>query len=310
MLLRQISPNDAITLLVLAGLGKSAPILQDVQFYAKPGAADSLKRKRTGTTNAIFRSVNDSNVATPPTNVYDPVAKKIISFDAKVDVVLEDRNEDTNTELAEQTRLEAESAGYTLQEKIFEGSSANDPEEFDGIRAMVNVAWKKTTGGNGIVVPVGNSDANVGAQQVFVEQLLKFLAMVRGGAQYVYMNEYLKIRLISVAKNLGYYRQTKDELGNLVDQIGNTTLRGAGYKEDGTPLLPFTETVGAANNCSSMFAVRFGERADFTALTSVGIKARYSGQIGNFIINNVNMDMAFALPNPPALVQMQGFRLE
>lgn len=310
MSLREVSPGDPVTNLVLEGFDKSFPLSQDIQFYTKSGPADSLKRKREGTVTAIFRSLNESpNIATPPTPIYDPVTKMIVSFDAKVDVILEDRNEDPEAELAVQTRLEAESAGYVLQEKFFEGDPDDDPEEFSGLRELVSASWIKTIADDGLELSVGSDNTAVTNQQLAVEALLKQFATVRGGASHAYMNEYLKIRLLTIGKNLGYYREGHDQFGILIESIGNTILRGAGYKEDGTLLLPFNETVGGNNDTSSMFLVRWGKRVDLTALTSVGVKGRYAGQLGNFLINNVNMDIQFTVQNPAALVQVKGWRL-
>jgi len=310
MLLRAISPSDPITALALAGIETNAPILRDLQFYSRNGNADSIKTAREGATTNIFRPLNTNNTAVPPVPVYEPVLKKIISFDAKVDVVLEDRNEDMEAELAQQTRLEAEDAGYIFQKQIFEGSAATDANSFDGLRNLVTEKWLIEAEGNGIVVPVGNADTKVSAQQLFIEKLLQRIETVKGGASHLYINQNLKARLITVAKNLGYYRQSKDELGNYIEQINDTIIRGAGYEASGETLLPFNETVGEANNCTSIFFVRWGERKDLTALTSVGLKGRYAGQVGNFITNNINMDMALALQNPSALVQWKGLRLE
>lgn len=314
MLLQQISPNDPVTSLALEGLLSSAPILQDAQFYSRTGSADRVKETREAETPAsIFRSLNESpNSATGAAPNYLTPAKKIVSYDAKVDTILEHRNEDAEAELAHQTRLKSEEAGWILQEKFFEGDDAVDPESFDGLRNKVSGDWllqAGEAGGNGVVLLLGNSDEAVAAQQTSTEELLKLFAMVRGGATHCYMNEFLKIRWITVAKALGYYRQTKDELGNLVDNIGTTIIRGAGFAKNGTPLLPFNETVGAASNASSIFAVRWGERINLSVLTSVGLKAQYAGQSGNYIINNVNMDIELVLQNPTALVQSQGWRL-
>lgn len=311
MKIRAISQTDPLTTTAINGLVSTARILEDVEFYSKPGAADSLKKKRKGNTTEIFRTVNENNTAEPPTPEYIPAVKKIVSVDASVDVVLEDRNEDIDTELATETFNQCESAGYVLQEKIFEGKEAvATPNEFNGFRNLVPVAQVVPAGDNGLVLTLGNSDVAFKAQQVAIEKLLQFLALVRGGAQYAYMNEFLKIRWITIAKNTGYYRQSKDELGNTLDQIGNTIIKGAGYKEDGSTLLPFTETVGAAKTCSSIFAVRYGEKKELTALTSVGVKARYAGQAGNLITNNINLDMALVLQNPTALWQSSGWMLE
>lgn len=308
-LLRAISAGDPVSNLALEGLEQTCPLLQDVQFYTRDGAADSVKQSREGTAKTkITRSLNEDNTATPPTPVYAPVTKKIVSFDAKVDVVLEDRNEDPEAELAHQTRLEAIEAGWALQEMFFEGDSGADAENFDGMKNLVDASWIINTDTNGTQLPVGG-DAQRAAQQTAVEKLMQHFARVRGGATHAYMNEFLKIRWLTVAKNLGYYRQSKDELGNVIEMIGTVIVRGAGYKKDGTTLLPFTETVGTSTDCSSIYLVRWGERTDLTALTSVGVRGRYAGQIGNYLINNINLDAAVHLQNKTALVKSTGWRL-
>jgi len=309
-LLTAISPSDPISRLALEGLYATAPILNDIEFYAKPGSSDLVKIAREGTAQAsIFRSLNENNSPTPPTPTETPMAKRIVSFDAQADVTLEDRDEDPETELAYQTRLEAMEAGYILQEKVFEGDNGANGEEFDGYRNLVSATWILPVATNGIVVPVGNSDDVVSAQQAAIEELVKLGERVRGGATHYYMPAFLRIRFLTISKNLGYYRQSKDEVGNVIDLIGNTIVRSAGYKKDGTALLPFTETCGASTNCSSIFAVRWGERVDLSALTSVGCKGRFAGQSGNLLTNNVNMDMTLILQNPTALVQSTGWRL-
>lgn len=310
MRINLISPQDPISQLALRGLLETCPELGMLEFYSKAGSADSLKRKRIdGDTTSIFRSVNDENSPTPPENTYDAVPKKIVSFDASVDVVLEDRNEDIDTELATQTYLDAREAGYLLKKKIYEGDTDVDSEEFNGLRNLVNASFIKNIATNGLQIPLGNSDAVVAAQQRFMESLLEQLELVRGGAQYLAVPSKIKNRLLIVAKNLGYYRQTKDEIGNVIEKINDVIVYGAGYEKDGTALLPFNETVGANNDCSSMFAFRVGERTDLTALTSVGVKGRYAGQVKNLITNNVNFDMSLALPDLSALVQIKGLRV-
>lgn len=309
MKLRVISPSDPVTLAVLAGLDKSAlAFTQDVEFYSKPGPADSVKRaKDTALASQIFRALNTNNTPSTYTPTYDPVTKKIVSFDTSVDVSLEDRNEDPEAELAQLTMIDAENVGYVLQEKFFEGDTDQSEDElgFDGLRKLATDLGNVVAATNALA-PVGNSDANFSAQQLFIEELLRFFKKIRGGATHCYVNEDIKIRLLTIAKNLGYYRLSKDELGNEVDQIGSVIIRGAGYKENGDALLPFTED----GNTSSIFACRHGERTNLTCLTSVGIKARYAGQVGNMLVNNVNMDAVLHLQAPTALYQLTGLALE
>jgi hypothetical protein len=116
MLITQVSDNGPISQVALEGLMANAPILSDAQFYTKPGPADSVKHTREGAVKSkITRSLNEDNTATPPVPVYNAAVKKIVSFDAKVDVLLEDRNEDPESELVYQTRLEAEEASWSCR---------------------------------------------------------------------------------------------------------------------------------------------------------------------------------------------------
>lgn len=308
MLLEQISPSDPVTAQAMRGLKETCAIIRDAQFYQKNGPADNVKKAPSSSDSGTFRSLNESNNPTAAARNYESFGKKIVSFDAKVDVILEDRNEDPATELAMQTYIEAKERGYVVQEKFFEADSGSNAEEFDGIRAVCP-AGNVITPSSNILVPVGNSDANRAAQQSAIESLLINARKIKGGATHAYMNGLLKIRLLTVAKELGYYRMSKDELGNEVEQIGDIVLRDAGLKTDGKDILPFSETVNAEGTTSSIFFVRWGERTDLTVLTSRGLVGRYAGQVANHYINNVNMDAALVLQDDTAIQQSEGWKL-
>lgn len=315
--INQVSPGDPVSNLALEGILTTCPILQDVEFMPKPGSSPYLRDAREGTVLAsYFRSLNENNTATPPTPAYSAIPKKIVSFDAKVDVVIEDRNELPEAELALQTRLEAIEAGWALQYKIFFGDDGVNAEEFDGLDTLVHADWDLSladaafgSNADGHLIELGSDNSAVLSQQKAIEYLLTFMSMVRGGASHIYMPEALKIRLLTVAKNLGYYRQSKDELGNSIDIINDTVIRGAGRQKDGTEVLGFSEIVGTSEDCAAIYGVRWGDGIDLYAITSVGVKGRFAGQSGNFITNNINMDMAFHRQNNTALVKLTGWRI-
>ncbi len=303
----EISPSDPVSAVALTGIQETCPILEDAEFYTRSGPSDQVKKAGGGSTAGIFRSQNEANNPTPRANTYVTAPKKIISFDAQADVILEDRNESPEEELADQTRLEARDAGYILQEKFFEGDDAVDAEEFDGVRVLTPAGNVEAPAAK-IVLPLGG-DAQKQAQQEAIETIINFFSAIPGGATHAYMNVLMRNRLLVVAKALGFYRQTKDELGNVVDRIGNTIIRSAGYAKSGADILPFTETVGTDTATSSIFACRWSERADLTVLTSVGLRGRFAGQSGNLITNNVNLDAALVLQDNNSLHQRKGFAL-
>lgn len=311
--LRALSASNPLNNRIVDGLEFAAPFLQDAIFYARSGNADMVKQAREGTTQAAyFRALNaNANTATPPTPSYPTLTKRIVSFDAKVDRVVQDRGEAVEDEIAYQCYLEAREAGWTLQEKFFEGDNAAESTEFDGLRTLVDVGETYEIGaGAGVVLQLGSGDDAVAAQQSAIEELQRLIKRVRGGATHLYMNDWLHARWITVAKHLGYYRQSKDELGNAIDEVAGVILRSAGTKKDHTQLLPFDESVtGGAANCSSIFAVRWGERSDLSALTTVGVSSSLPTLSGNFWIVNVNLDIALLLQDTTAVVQAKGWRL-
>lgn len=312
-LLRAISPNDPISTRAIDGLEETAPILQDAEFYTRGGPGDKVKKAGDSDDTELFRGLNEPNNPTPRDVNYDEPAKALLSYDATADVALEDRNESPEEELADQTYLESRNRGYILQEKFFEADSAKNGQEFDGLRVRVpsrNVVRPDSK----IVLPLGG-DSKKAAQMAAMVAIMDFIDRIPGGASHLYVNVRIRTRLLVVAKNLGFYSQGKDELGNTVDRIGDTIVRSAGRKKSGGTILPFDETYESAAGdqiagTSSMFACRWAERADLSALTSVGMRGRYAGQQGNLITNNMNMDASLLLQDDNALHEHKGLALE
>lgn len=300
----EISDGDAVTQLAIKGFTQSCPLLADVEFITKTGAAALIKRAREASEKTLItRSLNSDNTATGPTPTYDTATKRIVSFDAKVDTILEDRNEDPETELAHQTYLEAKEAGYELNDLIINGDNSSVATDFDGWVNLVQTAQTDTAG---VAAPVGWGDTIVAQKELFIEAIYQFIA--KSGANALYMNNTLRVRALTVAKSLGYYQQSKDDLGNLVDTIGGVAIKSAGRKRDGSYFLPFTETANGGSS-TSIWGVKWGEGEDLTAITSVGVKGRYVGQVGNYLTNSVNMDMVMHLQDHKALWRSQGWKL-
>ena len=307
--LRELSPSDAVTNRALDGLYATASILNDVEFFPRTGSSALVKTARqAGAKTKITRSINEDVSATPPTPNYDTIAKKIVSWSAKVDKIIEDRNEDVDEELSLQTRLESEEAGYELQDLFFSGDSGSDAEDFDGFINMVDSGQVLWSGTNGLALPLGG-DSQKSAQQQAVEKLLEHIQMVKGGATHMYMNPTLKVRWTMVGKALGLYTKSIDEFGQTVERIGDVIIRSTGRKRDGSLYLPFSETRGTATQTASIYLCRWGEGTDLTALTSKGLSGEYLGRVGSFYTNQFDLDIALVLQDTTALVRSGGWKL-
>ena len=306
--LREVSVSNPVSDAVVEELYNAAPILNDIEFYQQDGGAPLIKTGREPDSGEVgFRALNEDQVATGPTRPEVPQPKKILGFEAKVDRVLEDRNEDVDAELEQETRLKAQESGFILQEKIFDGNSATNAKEFDGMRVLA-AAEKVITPADPVVFELGGDDKLL-SQQVAFETLMNFMARIPAGATHVYVNANLLNRLIIIAKHLGYYRMSKDELGNQIDMIGDVVVRSAGRKYNGDALLPFDQTVGANNDTGDIVAVRHGEKRWLTALTSKGVNADFEGLRGKFYVNTMDLDMTLVLQHDAALWVLKNVRM-
>lgn len=311
MKLRQISPGNSETSIGLDGLEGGCSILQDAEFYAKGG---DLDRKETETDaqggDTITRALNAANTATTKTPTYSNFTKKIVSRTISVDNVVGQRGGDMVEELAKSSKIELRKVGYRLQNMFINGDSGSVVTDFDGFANLVD-ASKVLSGDNlGVLMPVGG-DSVRDVQQIAIERFLQAAAFCRAffqGRKHVYMNPQLHVRLVTVAKSLGYY-QAIQELGVTIDTIGgDIILRSLGLDEDGAAFLPFTETPNGGNS-SSMYFVGWGDGEGVTCLTSAGLVGEYKPGSNALGYNQYDLDMVLGVQNKHALVQSPGWKL-
>jgi hypothetical protein len=110
----------------------------------------------------------------------------------------------------------------------------------------------------------------------------------------LYMNSSIRSKILSALRRLNVYTESIGRLPETlmtgvtpVNQARIPTYNGIplidiGAKADGTLIIPQTETQGASNVASSIYAVRYGESegdAAVTGLTNGGVSVRDLGEI-------------------------------
>lgn len=306
--LREVSPTDPVTTRALDWFEEAAPVLEDLEFVVESGNASRNKdRADAADSSSLFRDLNEDVDGTAADRNYETVPKRIVQFKAKVDSVLEDRDEDPEGELMEQTEEEAYIKGFEFQNAVFNADNGTNAKAFDGFEAICAAKGLVTTPASPITVPLGNSDANRTAQQQAMEKLINFFKWVK--ASHAYMPVQLKTRLLTVAKALNYYRSSKDALGNEVEMIGDTIIRSAGFAADQSDeeVIKFNETVGGNSSTASIFACNHSEMG-LKCATSAGMVVRNFTE-GDFLVNSGNLDMTIVLTNSRNLHQYQGWAL-
>ena len=309
--IRSLSSINPVAEIVLSQFEEHAPIFNDIDAYIAGGNADSLKKHRNGIAQSnIFRAINTPPSRDKVTIDYFPIPKKIVSGHTDIDKVYEDRNMDITTELEFQTREDAQVDAKMFHEAAWKGDSAAVATSFDGIMNLVPDA-RDVDLPDVLTLPVGG-DASKAAQQTFFEKFISAQHVMPWSEFHCYMNEYFRLRILTAAKNLGYYDRIQTPDG-VIERIGKAIIKGYGYSADGELLFPQAASNGDPDpaGVSSFTFVKWGERSNLTYVTSAGLVADFNNLVDKrFYRNSWDLDGAFGLQNDKALYKLNGFALK
>jgi len=308
MRLNQISNQDALTQLVVATMMRESVILQNAEFYSMVGNADY---RRTASTAAMgdFRSLDANYAANLQTPGFANPTLKILGGHVQVDQAHERRGADIDSVRAVDLLAAARNNGRQFQSYFINGDSGVDAKQFDGVKTIMPVAQVAQfgAGADGHAVTLGSDNAAKLAQQKFLEYIDELIAMVDGGANLLLMDQTTLSRLTSIARESVTW--VKNEFGKLIAIYGDVPVAVAGRDKAGTKIIPHTEVVGASNDCTSIYALRFGEGSDLSIATNIGMDVQDQGLVGVHYTHKAEMDLDLALLNNKAIARGTGIRI-
>ncbi|RYX86617.1 hypothetical protein EON83_00095 [bacterium] len=242
-----------------------------------PIEGNALAYNEEGTLPGIaFRAVNGSY--TESAGAVNDKSEKlfIMGGDVDVDKFIVKTRGNINDQRAIQTTMKVKALTYQFQNAFFNGDTDTDPLQFNGLKKRLINNQLITTGTNGLGIITGGHD--------FLDQLDNLFAAVKGGKpDALYMNAFVKARLRSLARRLaGWHTYLEIETGKMIDSYNGVPILDPGENADGSLVLPQTETQGTSNDCSSIYAVRFGESeadAAVTGLTNGGVMVDDLGEL-------------------------------
>lgn len=305
MKLNQISKSDTLTSRVVSILMSRAPILQFAEFYGMTGNADYLRKAATATGGA-FRALDANYPANVITPAFDNPTLTIMGDRVQVDKAHERRGNDVASVRLSELDNFAKNLAKQLQNYFINADSAN-ANQFDGLKKIMPAGQKITPAANGIAVTLGNTDTAKKAQQVFLETLNSLIETVEGGAEILLMDSVTLSRLDSIAREYIKYELTN--FGTRIAYFNQIPIILGGYDKDGARVIPHDEVVGTSSDCTSIYALRFGERSDLTIATNVGVEVTDLGIVGVHYEHNVELDLDLALLNDKAVARLEGVRI-
>jgi len=304
MKLQEISSKDTLTQQVVARMIQYSTVLEFAEFYSITGNAD-YTRKAASATGGQFRALDSDYTTGPVTPAFANPTLKILGDRVLVDRAHERRGNDVASIRARELMSFAGNLGKQFQNYFFNGTGTNN--QFSGLKLLVPGSQILSSGTNGHQIVLGNTNDAKKSQQQFLEFLDMLIQMIDGGAQVIFMNGYVLSRLTSIAREQIDFQ--KNEFGQPVPYYNGIPIRNAGFDKDGNLVLPFNETQGTSTDCTSIYAVRFGEAMDLTIATNIGVEVKDLGLVGVHYTHSVEFDVCPVVLNDKSVARLTGIRL-
>lgn len=303
--------NSALRNIVLAAMINEAPVLNYLQFFQMTGNSDKLTKNADAVGGAMRTLNNDYTVVTSDIDEAD-ITLRIMGGTVRTDMSLERRGFTAGSERARQLEEFSRGLGRYLTDQVINGDG-NSPN-ISGIKTLC-VSGQKVTyhGADGGQVLRGSDNSAKSSQQEFVEAIDDLISRVAGTPTMLLMNAKAIARITSIMREYIQVQTITDAMGVTFRSVtyNNIPIVDAGYNKAKSALvIPNTETVGESDDCTSIYAVKCGEKVDYTCATSVGVVVKDRGLSGGVhYVTAVDLDINATLQNDLAIARLEGIRL-
>lgn len=241
--------NDLVLQGVIETVVQDSPILQTLPFIEITGNGLTYNRENAAATAAFF-AVGDTWNESTPTFTQITTSLTIVGGDADVDNYLLTTRSNIQDLQSAVIRLKAKAVRQKFEDTFVNGDTGVDAKSFDGIDKLTTVGQVATMGANGATLTLAKLD--------------ELIDLVKGGApDLLLMSKRTRRSLNSLARAAGTFLQTdRNAFGQMVQYYDGIPVGVSDYISD-------AKTVGTSNDCSTVYAMQFGEGA-LAGLTAPG----------------------------------------
>jgi len=233
--------NDALLMGVIETIIKDSPILQTLPFIEIVGNGLTYNRESTAATAAFF-DVGDTWTESTPTFAQITATLKIMGGDADIDnYLIATRSNVQDLEVAV-IQLKAKAVQQLFEQTFITGDSSTNPKAFDGIDKVCESGQTLSMGVNG--------------GSLTLDKLDELVDKVLGGKPEMLLMSRRSRRLLNkLARTAGTFLETdRDQFGQMVQYYDTTPVGVSDYIAD-------NQTQGTSTDCSTIYAMQFGEGA-------------------------------------------------
>ncbi len=241
--------NDTLLAGVIETIAQESPVLQRLPFIEIVGNGLSYNRENVAPT-AAFYDVGDTWAEDTPTFTQATATLKILGGDADIDNFLKSTRSNIQDLEAAVVQLKSRAVQSLFDDTFVNGDEVVNPDSFDGLDALVEAGQTVSMGVNG--------------GSLTLEKLDELVDKVRGGKpDLLLMSRRSRRSLNILARASGSFLEAdRDEFGGMLQFYDGIPIGLNDYIAD-------DQTVGTSTDCSSIYAMQFGE-GGLSGLTAPG----------------------------------------
>jgi HK97 family phage major capsid protein len=282
--------NDILLTGVIETVIQDSPVLQVLPFIEIVGNGLTYNRENAAAT-AAFYDVGDTWTESTTTFTQITATLKILGGDADIDNFLMSTRSNLQDLEAAIVELKAKALQRKFEDTFVNGDTSVDTKSFDGVDKVCVAGQTVTMGTNGATLSLAKLDELEDA--------------VKGGKpQLLIMSKRSRRTLNSLARSSGAFLETdRNEFGQMVQYYDGIPIGVSDYISD-------AKTVGTSNDCSTIYAMQFGEGAlaGLTAPGGLAIERVGSLETKDATRTRVKWYVSLALFNTLKLAKLVGVR--
>ncbi|MGE3857451.1 MAG: major capsid protein [Dehalococcoidia bacterium] len=231
--------NDVLLEGVIETVINDSPVLQRMPFIEIVGNGLTYNRENVAAT-AGFYAVGDTWSESTPTFTQVTAALKILGGDADIDNYLARTRSNVQDLEAAVVAMKAKAVQQQFDDTFVNGDTGSDADAFDGIDALCTAGQTVSMGTDGAALTLSKLD--------------ELIDTVRGGKPDMLLVSRRTRRALSALSRAtgGVVEQDRDEFGRMVQYYDGIPVGVNDYIAD-------DQTQGANDDCSTIYAVQFGE---------------------------------------------------
>ncbi len=241
--------TDTLLAGVIETMAQESPVLQRLPFIEITGNGLTYNRENAAP-SADFYSVGDTWEESTPTFTQHTATLRILGGDADIDNFLKSTRSNVQDLEAAIVQLKARAVQALFDETFVNGDESSNPDAFNGIDKLTAAGQTVSMGENGGVLTLDKLD--------------ELIDTVRGGKpDLLLMSRRSRRTLNELARATGTFLEAdRDAFGNMLQFYDGIPIGINDYISD-------EQTVGSSDDCSTIYAMQFGE-GGLAGLTAPG----------------------------------------